>query len=469
MEDTIVSLAVAKKGGERKVGACVYKRLPRKTLDDKLLYSLELVEFLEENEQYSTLDAFLVQIGNCILYLSDELEDASSGEGKKIQTLLDGRDIHEIVYVKKSNYQRKSDFTTKLSQLVGQATHVVNVAESERPLASNCAECLINVLRLTAAESEDYIGHVDVLFGSVNAFMRIDSSVAEAVNLLPKADHPSQFGSIYGVLNRCKTKMGSRLLDKWLRQPLIKVDEINERLDIVEILKETATYRNRLCDGPMKGMPDIDAVASKMQKKNAGLEDAFRVYVFSRSIPSIVSILNEAVDSFSAESEALMKGECAQKMVASLKAKFIQPLESLDNKFNMFQQLIEHVIDMDQLPNVEVNPAHDTGMHGTCIPVSIFNTLLCIQTNQCMPISFLLLSIELQELRDERDALEAQAEGLLQEARSGFASFASVHLDKSSQHGIAFRTTKGDDERQLRANNHKVNILSILKVCKSGF
>jgi hypothetical protein len=86
-----------------------------------------------------------------------------------------------------------------------------------------------------------------------------------------------------------------------------------------------------------------------------------------------------------------------------------------------------------------------------------------------MPISFLLLSIELQELRDERDALEAQAEGLLQEARSGFASFASVHLDKSSQHGIAFRTTKGDDERQLRANNHKVNILSILKVCKSGF
>jgi len=30
--------------------------------------------------------------------------------------------------------------------------------------------------------------------------MKVDSAAAEAVNLLPKSDHPSKFGSLYGVL-----------------------------------------------------------------------------------------------------------------------------------------------------------------------------------------------------------------------------------------------------------------------------
>jgi DNA mismatch repair ATPase MutS len=112
--------------------------------------------------------------------------------------------------------------------------------------------------------------------------MRIDSAAAEAVNLLPKSDHPSQFGSIYGVLNRCKTKMGSRLLERWLRQPLIDAIEINKRLDIVEIFKSNTLYRNKLIDGPLKGVPDLDNHISKMQRKSAGLDDIFKIYLFTR-------------------------------------------------------------------------------------------------------------------------------------------------------------------------------------------
>ena len=55
---------------------------------------------------------------------------------------------------------------------------------------------------------------VELKLGYLDTFMRLDSAAAEAVNLLPKAEHPSQYGSLFGVLNRCRTSMGSRLLDR---------------------------------------------------------------------------------------------------------------------------------------------------------------------------------------------------------------------------------------------------------------
>ena len=72
--------------------------------------------------------------------------------------------------------------------------------------------CVISHLHLNDDDSD--FGSYALRLGSLHAFMRLDSAAVEAVNLLPKADHPSPLGSIFGVLNRCKTKMGQRLLER---------------------------------------------------------------------------------------------------------------------------------------------------------------------------------------------------------------------------------------------------------------
>jgi DNA mismatch repair protein MSH2 len=137
------------------------------------------------------------------------------------------------------------------------------VAETERPIGFGCIECLISVLSLSSSSGENRAGTYTVELASLESFMRLDSAAAEAVNLLPKADHPSQFGSLYGVLNRCKTKMGSRVLDRWLRQPLVDDVEINKRLDIVELLTNSALLRGKLVDEGLKAIPDLDSIISK--------------------------------------------------------------------------------------------------------------------------------------------------------------------------------------------------------------
>jgi DNA mismatch repair ATPase MutS len=63
-------------------------------------------------------------------------------------------------------------------------------------------------------EDDNEFGTHTLIFGNLNIFMKIDSKAADAVNLFPKADDPSTYGSIYGILNRCKTKMGQRLLER---------------------------------------------------------------------------------------------------------------------------------------------------------------------------------------------------------------------------------------------------------------
>jgi len=260
-----IALTVTKRQNQRCMGAAVHRRRNRSGDDDMIQYIIELYDFMD-NEQFSNLDSFLVQMGSCILYLSEEYEDVFKGDAKKINNLCEGKDIEKI-YSKKSLFTKKGG-AEAIAKLCAVQTHFTNVAETERPLGYVCIDVLVSSLRLldnssSSGEGNGHIGKYDLRLGSLDNFMKLDSAAADAVNLLPKPDHPSQFGSIFGVLNRCKTKMGSRLLERWLRQPLIDTDAINARLDIVEILKLSTSARNQLYDGPLKGIPDLDLVVAK--------------------------------------------------------------------------------------------------------------------------------------------------------------------------------------------------------------
>lgn len=62
--------------------------------------------------------------------------------------------------------------------------------------------------------------------------MRLDASALTALNLMPGPQDGSQKTmSLYGLLNKCKTAQGSRLLMQWLKQPLLSIEEISRCLD----------------------------------------------------------------------------------------------------------------------------------------------------------------------------------------------------------------------------------------------
>ena len=159
-----------------------------------------------------------------------------------------------------------------------------------------------------------------------------------------------------------------------------------------------------------------------MQKKSAGLAEIFRLYMFTRAVPKIVSALTELCDDIQPDLPARQ----------SILDKFIVPFQSLQTKLTNYQRLVEHVLDFDKLPDYVISAQHDP---------------------------------ELQELSDEQNEIITAANRLYADARADWASIADVKLEENPQHGYIFRSTKADDERALRANNSSIRIISILKAC----
>lgn len=61
----------------------------------------------------------------------------------------------------------------------------------------------------------------------LSQFMKLDASALSALNLLPGPnDLGGKNSSLFGLLNRCKTPQGQRLLRVWLKQPLVNKHEI---------------------------------------------------------------------------------------------------------------------------------------------------------------------------------------------------------------------------------------------------
>ncbi|CAN0055417.1 unnamed protein product, partial [Ectocarpus sp. 8 AP-2014] len=224
---------------------------------------------------------------------------------------------------------------------------------------------------------------------------------------------------------RCKTKMGSRLLERWLRQPLTDKEEIERRHDMVGLFKDEAGLRGSLQDGPLKACPDLDTLKTKMQRKKAGLMEVFKLYVFSRSVHTFGDVLSghfgEDEDEEETETEKLIKD------------KFVKGFAKLADGFSRFLQLVEHVLDMDALPDLVVNSSY---------------------------------SPELGELKEEMDQIKEEVEDLHQEARDGWCDFGEKDkclLDEDKQRGFFFRLTKANLEQELKRRRKGVETLAVLK------
>lgn len=144
-----------------------------------------------------------------------------------------------------------------------------------------------------------------------------------------------------------------------------------------------------------------------MQKRNAGLDEVFRLYILSRSLPAIRALLMDMLQGFEHGAE-LVEGETVEerfKKSHTLRHWFLEALDRMSDKFSLYQRFVEQLLDMSKLPALEIDAAHDSA---------------------------------LKELREERDQLQFDAQSLLREAQSGWASFATVSLEtdpRNKNHG----------------------------------
>ncbi len=98
-------------------------------------------------------------------------------------------------------------------------------------------------------------------------FMWIDEYTARNLELLQSTAPEGK--SLLSILDKTRTPMGSRLLQKWVVMPLKDVKQIQNRLDIVEQFKNDQ-HLNEELEQILKGIGDLERLISKVALKRVG-------------------------------------------------------------------------------------------------------------------------------------------------------------------------------------------------------
>lgn len=126
-----------------------------------------------------------------------------------------------------------SNIEQDLNRLLKSDTPASTLPSFDLKLAMAATAALISYLSLLSSSDAD--GQYALVQHDLSQYMRLDASALRALNLVPGGRDGEGGGgggaakttTLFGVLNRCKTAQGVRLLGQWLKQPLVNLHEIS--------------------------------------------------------------------------------------------------------------------------------------------------------------------------------------------------------------------------------------------------
>jgi len=100
--------------------------------------------------------------------------------------------------------------------------------------------------------------------------------------------------TLLSVLDTTQTPMGSRLLARWIHQPLLDRDILNQRLNAIQTLLSNQDYIN--IQNALKAIPDIERILSRIALLSARPQDLTRLRRALQNLPLLKSSLNAISD-----------------------------------------------------------------------------------------------------------------------------------------------------------------------------
>ncbi|KAK5650302.1 hypothetical protein RI129_001331 [Pyrocoelia pectoralis] len=364
------------------------------------------VSEFNDNDLFTELEAVIAQVSpkECIIPLGEAPELLS------LHTMLQRSQIL-VSKVKKSDFVADDidqDLNRLLYFLETQQRNASALPEMKLTEAMSCLQVGIKYLNLASDESN--YNQFKISTYNANRYVRLDGAAISALNLFPKStvsvnSQAAMSNSLLGVLDKCCTPQGHRLLAQWIKQPLRDLNLINERLEVVEALLHNSEVRHTLHGSCLTRTPDLLLLAKKLTNRKASLQDCYRVYQTVGSAPSMINVLRKAENSY-------------------IKALIIDPICDVLLDLERYQDMIEQTLDLDLVDRGEyfVKPS--------------FNE-------------------QLQDLTNKKLKIEEKMQKVLRSAASelGFEAGKSIKLECTEQHGYFFRVTL-KEEQALRKNKN---------------
>lgn len=235
--------------------------------------------------------SLIIQLGvkECVLQLDEKNKDYELG---KLRGIIDRCGI--VMTFRKSSDFSVKDIDQDLSRLLTSEVSAGSLPQAENKLAMGAASALIRYLQLMSDDRN--FGQYRLYQHDLAQYMKLDASAVKALNLMPGPRDGSKSMSLYGLLNKCKTAIGTRLLAQWLKQPLMDLAEIEKRQILVEAFVEDTDLRQTMQEEHLKNIPDLYRLSKRFQRNMANLEDVVRAYQVVIRIPGFIETFEGVMD-----------------------------------------------------------------------------------------------------------------------------------------------------------------------------
>ncbi|XP_048485352.1 DNA mismatch repair protein Msh2 [Plutella xylostella] len=375
-------------------------------------YQMSVTEFTDD-DLLTQLETVTVQMApsECLVPASD------TDEFKALKKVMERAKV-TVTKLKKTEFSTEGliqDLTRLLKFKDDQKQDANVFTETTKEVAMTSLAAAVKYMSLMSDSSN--FGRYRISTTQVDYFLHLDSAALGALNVFPELGDVShsRANSLYSMLDHCRTQHGKRLLAQWLRQPLRDINLINERLDIVQVLVENSALRLQLHDDHLRRIPDLQALARRLTRKKANLQDCYKIYQAITRIPPLLTCLSTS------------EHACVHSLLT-------QPLAELRGDLHKYQLMMQSTLDMDAVERGDylVKPSFDEQLQSLATQLE-----------------------RVQNLADKELSKAARDLGLEAEK--------TIKLENNSQYGFCFRVTL-KEEQGLRGKKK----YTILDAVKSG-
>ena len=161
----------------------------------------------------------------------------------------------------------------------------------KRLFAVSAINGLIKYIEDTQKTKLEHINRITIY--TITKYMSLDINARRNLELTEKMRDKAKKGTLLWVLDKTSTSMGGRLLRRWISDPLIDENEINERLEAVEELKDDIILRGELLD-KLKGVYDMERLAGKIAYGNVNARELNSLKASSGKLPEIKKMIRDS-------------------------------------------------------------------------------------------------------------------------------------------------------------------------------
>lgn len=160
-----------------------------------------------------------------------------------------------------------------------------------------------NLLDYIYSYHKEKLAHInDIEILDISSFLQLDANTRRNLELHTNIDKKGKENSLFKLIDRADTVMGSRLLNQWLERPLIEKEKIDKRLDLVEFFFLNPNLSSKVSYF-LDDIFDLERIIGKISYQRANARDFISLKTSIRNIPEFKNFLkgldNKDIVSFS--------------------------------------------------------------------------------------------------------------------------------------------------------------------------